>query len=223
MNHIEAKIGAVAIALVSTWSTAEADDFQVKVMPTVDISNVAIATHKIPADLFGSPEPYTLSASLANLSAGSTYTSLISTSYSTATFFDDGTSIPGNNNQTDFSVVASTPGGGVVVGSTGKGTFNFSDQTGGRNQATIRAGIVANSLDDVKPIFQPNGGFANNLFSSKDDKRLQFGTLYAYDGNGAVSTIGTYSVTPVPEPATFAALGVGALALLRRRRQRNAG
>ena len=219
MNSIEAKVGAVAVALTATWGTAHADDFQVKVMPMSDISNVAIATHKIPGDLSSNREPYTLSASLANLAAGSTYTTLISTSYSTATFSNDGTSLPGNNNQADFSVVATTPGGGVVVGSTGKGTFSFSDQTGGQNQASIRAGIVANSLNGVKPIFLNSGGFANNLFSSKDDKRLQFGTLYAYDGNGAVSTLGTYSVTPVPEPATFAALGLGALAMLRRRKR----
>ena len=56
------------------------------------------------------------------------------------------------------------------------------------------------------------------------------GDFRSFTATGNAATIGALanftvtrlSVTPVPEPATFAALGLGALALLRRRRKANA-
>jgi hypothetical protein len=214
MTSHEAKLGAVAVALISTWTTAQADDFKVTIQSSSDLSNLQIYTDRLPGVVQPKDTP-TLTANLGSLAAGGTYTTTVSTSY--------GTSVAGSNsgNLADFSVLATTATAGIVVGganTTSNVDYNFHFGSRGLNQGTIRSAIVGNSLTGVRPLFTAGGQFDNRLYASQENGTVT-GTLFNFDANGAQTRIGTYTVAPVPEPASMAALGLGIAAMLRRRKR----
>ncbi len=216
MNSTEAKLGTVALALVSTWSVAQADDFQVVVNPTTAIDNLHIFTQRIPGQPLGSAaDTQALSANLGTVAANGTLTTTVSTSY--------GTSPTGTNDFADFSVVATNGNLGVVVGgANGNSTFNYNDSFPAISQGAAFSAIAAGDLVNVKKLYNQGRQYGNDVFASRDNG-VQTGTLFFFDANGTQNRIGTYTVTPVPEPATMAVLGLGVAAMVRRRRQRNAG
>ena len=225
MSSNEAKIGVIAVALVSTWATAQADDFRVTVNPTVNVDNVRVYSRQVKAtDVGASRGNQTLSSTGVSLSAGSTYNTTFSTSYSTVATVVGGS--PSETfDQADVTVVATTSTSsttGLVVGKQNGGTaFGYSD-TFSANYANSRTAISNGNLSGINALLASSSTFSTGLFTSAQDLP-KTGTLYNFDqATGARTEIGTYTVAPVPEPGTFAALGLGALAMLRRR-QRKAG
>ena len=215
MNSNDAKLGAVAVALVSTWSVAKADDFKVVVEPTIGIDNVQIFTQRFPGALTQPKDTPALTSNLGSITSGGSLTTTVSTTY--------GTSPQPGNDFADFSVVATSGSLGVVVGgANGNSNFNYGDSFPAISQANAYSAISSGDLNNVVKLYNQGRQFGNDVFASRDNG-VQTGTLFFYDANGMQNRIGTYTVSPVPEPASFAALGLGALAMLRRRRQRNAG
>ena len=211
MDTNKAKAGAVACALVATWSTAYADDFKVDVRPTVGIDNVQIFTQRLPGNLISPKDTPALTANLGSISAGGTLSTIVSTSY--------GTSPQPGNDFADFSVVATNGTQGVIVGgATGNSNFNYNDSFPGISQPSAYTAISNGDLTNVLKLYNQGRQFGNDVFASRDNG-IQTGTLYFFDATGTQNRIGTYTVTPVPEPATLAALGLGAAAMLRRRKR----
>lgn len=211
MNSNEAKVGAVAIVLVSTWSAAQADDFKVVVTPTSSLDNLQIFTQRKPGNLTSPPDTQALSANLGSVAANGTLTTTVSTSY--------GTSPAAGNDFADFSVVATSGSLGVIVGgSSFNSTFNYNDSFPAISQSAAFTAIVNGDLTNVSKLYNQGRQYGNDVFASRDNG-VQTGTLFAFDANGAQSRIGTYTVSPVPEPASMIALGLGAAAMLRRRKR----
>ena len=217
MNSIDAKIGAVAVALVSTWSTAHADDFRVTIQTTTALSNVQVYNDRLPSILQPKDTP-SLSTKLGSVAAGGTLTTLVSTSYGTSTAASNG------GNIADFSVLATTSTSGVVVGgatTTSNVDYAFHFGGSGVSQSAAYSAIVAGSLPGVRPLFGSSGQFGNRLFASQQNGTVT-GTLFDFDANGAQTRIGTYTVTFVPTaaavPGPAAALPFALMALRRRKR-----
>jgi hypothetical protein len=124
--------------------------------------------------------------------------------------------------------------GGALTLETNPGNANWDNlvfnhwyhQTVTWNGATNQ--IIATTLQDVTvggPTFTLNPttwyltGGANNVLGQALATDVR---LFVSGGNATSTNLGGYdnlSITPVPEPATMAILGIGALALLRRRRK----
>lgn len=69
----------------------------------------------------------------------------------------------------------------------------------------------------IPPLYDGGTGitgysFAHGAFGA-------FGTYTAVQGGNGITTTGTLTVSPVPEPSVVAALGLGAVAVLRRRKR----
>ena len=211
----ELKLGTVAVALVSTWTTAHADDFRVTVSPTVNVDNFRLYSERLPSGGIGtSPDTSVLSASFGTLTAGTTAATTLSTSYGTSTAADN------SGNYVSLSAVGTTSTAGVVVGGTnGHTSYNFNDAFLGVNMANVRAAIVSGSLSGVMPLYRAGGQFNYNLEGYQQQTSTVTGTLYSFVGSSVYTNIGTYTITPVPEPTTSAAFGLGIAAIVRRRRQ----
>ena len=213
MTTNDAKIGAVALTLAATWATAQADDFNVSIATTsTALSNVRVYTQRIPGlPASQTPDNKALTASLGSIAANGTLNAVVSTSY--------GTSPAAGNDFADFSVVATNGALGVIVGgASSNSTFNYADSFPAISQSDAFAAISAGSLANVSRLYNQGRNYGNDVFASRDNS-VQTGTRFFFDASCNQNRIGTYTVSPVPEPATMAVLGLGAVGLMRRRRR----
>lgn len=217
---------AAGLALACTWTTAaHAEDYALDVVTNEDISNARFYTYQaVPsADLFGTPSRAndTLSNDLGTLVANQNYTFNLSTNYGTSTTGD----FPFGSTAT-LNILGTFADGDIATGGFFAGTdspFN--------NVAPVAAvnGIVSGDLAVVRNLTaEIRGGgspFATSTFGLAAYQSMAgpiTADLFRFDTSGTRTTIGTITarqVTAVPEPATLAALGFGALAMLRRRRK----
>lgn len=110
-------------------------------------------------------------------------------------------------------------------------SFNASNGLSYTTGTTIRLGMTyfLDPIDNLrKVIYSANGVNSPALaFTNTEQGIIGNATLGGYvqvpiapndPSNGVIGTFSNVTITPVPEPATMAALGLGALALLKRRR-----
>ena len=224
MNSTPTKVAAVAVGLLSTWATAHADDFVVSVTPDAgqSIDNVELFSALTTTSTGTNPGTTTqtneaLTPNLGSASGGNAFSTTVSTSYGTSTT-EGGVAVGAD---ATFGLLA-TSNGLVVLGgsaSTTGTTYNAQYGPTGMSQAQALTGIQSDSLSLASALFPDMS--VNALYSASDLTSPVSGSLYAFGANGTATAIGTWSVTPqaTPEPATLAALGMGALGLMRRRRK----
>lgn len=218
MSIPSAKAALVPLVLAATWATAQADNFIVSVTPTTDLSHLYLFTEKeTGAATSYSTSEQAVTSELGPLLAGSTYNTMISTSY--------GTSVPitGTGVQTDFAFLGTTSTGLLALTTTDSNNTSYSTKFGatGVSLSNALAGATSGDLATASSLYPASS--SNSVKGTSDLWSSFSGSLKAYDSLGNEMSIGTVNVTyttqPVPEPASMAALGVGALALIRRRRK----
>ncbi|MEI8282995.1 MAG: PEP-CTERM sorting domain-containing protein, partial [Armatimonadota bacterium] len=103
--------------------------------------------------------------------------------------------------------------------------LRFDDDSGGNLTSKFNLGLVPGGS-----YYLTIGSFGtNNIYDFQDGAAIggdDAGALVlnmnggiVYNGNHAANTLDTFTFTIVPEPASFVALGLGALVLLRRRKR----
>ena len=215
------KLALLPLALTATWATAQADDFKVSVTPTQSLDHLYLFTERqttppsIPMP--GSPTvgSQAITADLGPLVAGSTYSTTISTSYGTSAGFP-----LGGGDALEIGVLGVAGDGQLVLSSQATGGAYRTLFTGA-TQADAKAGATSGSLATATSLFP--AGSTNALYGQRDAYEGAVlpasVNLLAFDASGASRSIGTASIQAVPEPASWAALGFGALAMARRRRK----
>lgn len=178
--------------------------------------------------------------------AASATASAVTISGTTSGLFSNGsaTALDGltySPNTTGFSVQTATTTGGFFTvgggGSTHLGQFNLAASNFNYNGATFTLNVAFTSPSGVgsQPfvaalsgqVSSLPGGGANVDFDGARTFTLSNGSVLSFQvnsisltpGAGAVPVTARGTVTPVPEPSAVAALGVGAVALLRRRKR----
>ena len=217
---------ATGLALACTWTTAaQADDFRLDVVTNQDISNARFYTSQsVPSgDLIGTPSRTndTLTADLGTLTANQPYTFNLSTNYGTSTAAD----FPFGSTAV-LNILGTFSDGDIAMGGNVTGTDTpFSNV----DPAAAVSGILSGDLQVIRNVtapvtsagyIVPTSSFGVNAFESMSGSSTL--DLFRFDTAGTRTTIGSITaskVTAVPEPATLAAIGMGGLALLRRRRK----
>ena len=229
MNSSSAKAALVPLVLAATWATAQANDYRVTVTPNAgvtlgDVHVYSAVTTTTGADETFSPtsNPGTTTqgemslASLGSVSGGSTVSTVVSTSYGTSTDFST------NGSQASFGLLATSGDLAVLGAAASTGSYAGSFGSTGKTLDQAIAGTRAGDLGLASALYPVNS--SNTLFGSNTAGMTTTGSFYRFDASGNASLAGTWSVSTqtvqaTPEPASMAALGAGALALLRRRRK----
>lgn len=237
MNSVLAKSALVPLVLTATWATAQADaTLTTTVTPTAamgTVDHVRIFSEDYTpsgSPLLGSPGAYipgsaTLSSDFGSIVPASSATGSTTVSYAAGT--------------SAFAGFVGTIGTDSILltSSTSIPTAAASYLSTGTNFSDVFASIVSGNVSPLASLY------ANQDYSSSGNNGLQLAnfdpgsastqTLSGYiltrASNGTVTSstqfasVGTLTIAPItnptPEPASMAALGVGAVALIRRRRK----
>ncbi|RYG37475.1 PEP-CTERM sorting domain-containing protein [bacterium] len=242
MGAVSPRAIAVASTLVGTWAVANANPVTVDYTTTLQIDNTQVFTESYsqgtsaPGDLVPQPGPYvTDSATIAG-----TYGTLGAASTGAFDFditdYNDGTStyagIVGTSGDTlvfGLSNVDATLAEAYLESASGEGqVFDdvsaaiLSGDAGRLHELYAMTPFFGEGISDLR---SSNGFNLTNLDGFSPELGTYSFSFYSFSREGSeVSTTsgiggGTYTVNAVPEPASMAALGFGALALLRRRRK----
>ncbi|RYG34497.1 PEP-CTERM sorting domain-containing protein [bacterium] len=228
MTSSSAKSVAVAAALVGTWSTAQADVITSTLTPTLNVDNVHFFNEAYDQTLEGS----------SPLVDGSTYFSdNLGSIAANGSLVDSNTTEFYNENTSTFAGGFGTSGSSIVASTVGfnQETVNAYLATGS-NFEDLYAAITNSQIGPIVAFAGGQGDINANGFDLADlggtylepgDSASSSASLYVFTKTGETISYldaGTafYSVSPeaVPEPASMAALGFGALALIRRRRRK---
>lgn len=214
---------ATGLALACTWTTAaQAEDYRLEFVSNVDISAIRLHTNRELSS--GETDEQTLSDLLGPVVANETYTYNVSTSYATsATGLEPG-------DYARLNLVGTFEDGDIAVaGYVNSSDSPFENVPAPQAVSGILSGNLSVIADLLRPIYTGDGSYSNfGTYVSRETSLGSSVTLYRFDASGARTEIGTITAQQglgtqrlpgaVPEPATLAALGLGGLALLRRRR-----
>lgn len=216
-NSTGSKVASVAFALVGTWATAQADILTVELHPTIDIDHLRVFSQQQVTNASTTVlQNQALSADFGMVAAGTTATELVTTNFDAVPYADarvglvgsSGTSLlVGTGNLTAGTTFASNYGSTVPEDDiTQDQAFNAL----GSGDATMLSRLFTKD-DDNK-----------SILLTRNDLNGKTGNLILFDaasGMGTDAGTWTVKVQAVPEPGTLAALSIGALAVLRRRRR----
>ncbi|RYF48247.1 MAG: PEP-CTERM sorting domain-containing protein [Cytophagaceae bacterium] len=226
-----AKALAVAATLVGTWGVAEADTLTSTLNPTLAVDNVHFFSEAYDSSYGEGPSPAI---------EGSAYLSENLGSVAANEFVVDTNTIAYNSSTSTFAGAFGTSEGSIVMSAGNFAEDGFGNYivnsylANGTNFEDLYAAITESQIGPILDFAggqgegNPNGIILTDLGSGP----LEPGQYNSYNAGlfvftkteGVVSYAGAgganYTVNAVPEPASMAALGFGALALIRRRRRK---
>lgn len=211
------KVASVAIALVGTWATAQADVVTVSLTPSIALDHLRIfSEQQVTNDSTTVLQNQALSADFGAVGAGSTATFSVNTSFEALTNQDARVGLLGTSGQ---NLLVGT--GNMAAGDTFFNNYGSSVPEDDVAQADAYSAVGTGDLTAPSKMFTKDDDNKSVLIT-QNDVNGKTGNLLVYDavtGTSVSAGNWTVKVQAVPEPGTLAALGLGAFAAMRRRKR----
>ncbi len=217
-NSTGSKVASVALALAGTWATAQADVITVDLRPTVDIESFHVFSQQQVTNASTTVlQNQALSADFGPVAAGATATATVNVNFEALAYQDARVGLVGSQG-TSLLVGTGTLASGTDFATNYGSTVPEEDIT----QTQAFNAVGSGDVPTLNRLF-PKDDDAKSILLTRADLNGKTGNLILFDAaTGMGANAGTWGVKvqAVPEPGTLAALSVGALAALRRRRRR---